>query len=101
MIVTEEARKKIDLLVAEDDTAAALRISIVGGGCSGFNYGFSFTDKIEEGDLVFGHVVVDPVSYQYLDGATIDYKKEIMGEQFTISNPNAATTCGCGSSFSV
>jgi iron-sulfur cluster insertion protein len=81
-----------------------LRVYIVGGGCSGFSYGFTF-DKHKEGDtaVINGAVtlVIDPMSYQYLVGSTVDYLEDLQGARFIISNPNAKTTCGCGSSFSV
>ena len=77
---------------------------VSGGGCSGFQYGFTFDEKIEEGDAEFPNhgvtLLVDPLSFQYLAGAEIDYREDLEGAQFVIRNPNAATTCGCGSSFS-
>lgn len=105
MNLTEAAEQKVKDLVKGEPGAVALRIGIVGGGCSGFNYAFTFAEEIQEGDIMVNDsgavVVVDPLSYQYLQGAKIDYKKSIQGEQFTIDNPNATTTCGCGTSFSV
>lgn len=104
MELTEAAEEKVSELLRENADAAALRIGIVGGGCSGFNYAFSFAEEIEDGDHVVNEgatVVVDPLSYHYLEGSKIDYKKSVQGEQFTISNPNAKTTCGCGTSFAV
>jgi iron-sulfur cluster insertion protein len=81
-----------------------LRVFVSGGGCSGFQYGFTFDEKIEDGDFcVENHgvqLLVDPMSAQYLMGAEIDYKEDLQGAQFVIRNPNAKTTCGCGSSFS-
>jgi iron-sulfur cluster insertion protein len=77
----------------------------MGGGCSGFSYGFMFDDKEKEGDSIVINedvtLVVDPMSYQYLIGSTVDYLEDLQGARFIISNPNAKTTCGCGSSFSV
>ena len=77
----------------------------MGGGCSGFSYGFMFDDKDKEGDSIVVNedvtLVVDPMSYQYLIGSTVDYLEDLQGSRFIISNPNAKTTCGCGSSFSV
>ena len=101
---TDAAAKKIsDLLIDEDNPDQALRVFIQGGGCSGFSYGFTFDDKIEEGDITVENLgvtlVVDPMSFQYLVGAEIDYVEELMSSQFVIRNPNATTTCGCGSSF--
>lgn len=106
---TEQAAKKVyDLLQEEENFNLKLRAYVTGGGCSGFQYGFTFDEEIQEGDAVVVrqienkdvHLLVDPMSYQYLVGAEIDYKKDIQGEQFIIRNPNAKTTCGCGSSFS-
>ena len=82
-----------------------LRVFISGGGCSGFQYGFTFDEDIEDGDLSVEkggvQLVVDPMSLQYLMGAEVDYTENLQGAQFVIRNPNASTTCGCGSSFSV
>lgn len=103
---TESASFKInDLLLEENIPNLKLRVFIQGGGCSGFNYGFTFDTEKNEDDFDFtvgnAKVVVDSMSLQYLQGATIDYKEQIMGSQFVITNPNAVSTCGCGSSFSV
>ncbi len=82
-----------------------LRVFVQGGGCSGFQYGFQFEQQMDEEDLVVENggvtVVVDPLSYQYLMGAEIDFLDDLQGSRFIVSNPNASTTCGCGSSFSV
>jgi len=105
MNLTDAAEQKVIELLETEDDAVALRIGVVGGGCSGFNYAFGFAEQIDEGDIVINDsgavVVVDPMSYGYLAEATIDYTKNIEGERFVISNPTAQTTCGCGSSFSV
>jgi iron-sulfur cluster insertion protein len=106
LTLTDSAREKVlDLLAEENDPALKLRIFVQGGGCSGFSYGFTFDNLANEDDfdLEFGpvHILVDAMSRQYLEGAEVDYKEEIMGSQFVIKNPNAQTTCGCGSSFSV
>jgi iron-sulfur cluster insertion protein len=106
LTLTESAREKVlDLLAEENDPELKLRIFVQGGGCSGFSYGFTFDNLANEDDfdLEFGpvHILVDAMSRQYLEGAEVDYKEEIMGSQFVIRNPNAQTTCGCGSSFSV
>lgn len=96
--VTENANNKInDLLI--DNSEPFLRISVQGGGCAGFSYAFNFDDNKQEDDFEFGKILVDSMSMQYLQGATVDYKEELMGSAFSISNPNATTTCGCGSSF--
>jgi len=105
--ITESAKSKImDLLLEENNPKLALRTFVQGGGCSGFSYGFTFDETKNEDDFEFPineqyNVFVDAMSMQYLQGAVIDYKEEAMGSQFVISNPNAQSTCGCGSSFSV
>lgn len=100
LIITDNATSEIEQVLAESKESY-LRISIQGGGCSGFNYVFDFAPKKEEDDFEFGKVLVDSLSMQYLAGATVDYIEDIMGSSFNIENPNAQTTCGCGSSFSV
>lgn len=99
------ARKVRELIDEEGDDALMLRVFISGGGCSGFQYGFTFDQKENDGDTaVVNHgvkLLVDPMSVQYLLGAEIDYTEGLEGSQFVIRNPNATTTCGCGSSFSV
>jgi iron-sulfur cluster insertion protein len=104
--ITEAAKSRIvDLLIDENNPKLALRTFVQGGGCSGFSYGFTFDEDKNEDDFEFPienfTVLVDAMSMQYLTGATIDYKEEIMGSQFVINNPNASSSCGCGSSFSV
>lgn len=105
--ITESAKNKIiDLLIDENDPQLMLRTFVQGGGCSGFQYGFTFDNQKNDDDFEFPigdqfKVVVDAMSMQYLSGATIDYKEDLMESSFTIKNPNAQTTCGCGSSFSV
>lgn len=104
--ITESSLAKIaDLLVEENNPNLKLRIFVQGGGCSGFQYGFTFDEEQNEDDFVFEDnsvtVLVDSMSYQYLVGAVIDYKEDLMGASFSIINPNAQTTCGCGSSFSI
>ena len=96
----------MDLLLEENNPKLALRTFVQGGGCSGFSYGFTFDEVKNEDDFEFPineqcNVFVDAMSMQYLQGAVIDYKEEAMGSQFVITNPNAQSTCGCGSSFSV
>ncbi len=99
------AEKVRQLLEEEDNNQLRLRVYITGGGCSGFQYGFMFDENEDEGDSVVEkngvRLLVDPLSGQYLEGAEIDYVEGIEGAQFVIRNPNAATTCGCGSSFGV
>lgn len=104
--ITESARIKIqELLEEENNPNLCLRTFVQGGGCSGFSYGFTFDEDRADDDfeipLGSTKVLVDAMSMQYLTGAEIDYKSSLEGEQFVIRNPNATTTCGCGSSFSV
>lgn len=104
--ISAPAKVKIqDLLSEEGNPKLSLRTFVQGGGCSGFSYGFTFDDVKNEDDFEIDcgawKVLIDSMSMQYLQGAVIDYKEELAGSQFTIKNPNAQTTCGCGSSFSV
>lgn len=122
VVFTEAAAKKVgDLILEEGNDKLNLRIYITGGGCSGFQYGFAFDENINEDDVIVAQnycknqdspqnneitlsevkLLIDPLSYQYLDSAEVDYKEDLHGAQFVIRNPNAKTTCGCGSSFSV
>jgi iron-sulfur cluster insertion protein len=103
--ITEPCLAKVaDLLAEENNPALSLRVFVQGGGCSGFQYGFTFDDVQGEDDFEIVKegvkVLVDAMSYQYLLGATIDYKEDQYGATFSIKNPTAVTTCGCGSSFS-
>lgn len=104
--ITDSAVAKIaDLLAEENNPNLKLRTFVQGGGCSGFQYGFTFDEDQADDDWVIEKgsikILVDSMSYQYLVGAEIDYKEDVMGSQFSIKNPNAQSTCGCGSSFSV
>ena len=104
--ITENAVNKIEeLLIEENNPKAFLRTFVQGGGCSGFSYGFTFDEEQNEDDFEFPigefKVVVDAMSMQYLQGSQIDYKEDLSGSSFSIKNPNAQTTCGCGSSFSI
>lgn len=106
LIFSDAAAAKVRELIAEEgDDRLMLRVFISGGGCSGFQYGFTFEESMAEDDTVVDNdgvkLLVDPMSYQYLVGAEIDYSEGLEGAQFVIRNPNATTTCGCGSSFSV
>lgn len=100
--LTTQAQQQIKKIL-EESTDSGLRVFVEGGGCSGLNYGFALESNAEESDWVLEldgfHVWVDPVSMQYLDSSVIDYKSGIMQSGFVISNPNAKSTCGCGSSF--
>jgi iron-sulfur cluster insertion protein len=102
---TDSAAAKVSELIAEEgNDNLKLRVYVTGGGCSGFQYGFTFDEEVNEDDtsIVKGGVTVliDSMSIQYLQGAEVDYKEDVNGAQFVIRNPNATTTCGCGSSFS-
>ncbi len=102
---TDNAANKVkELIEQEDNPELKLRVYVSGGGCSGFQYGFTFDEDINEGDTVVEKngvvLLIDPMSFQYLTGAEIDYSEGIEGAHFVIRNPNATTTCGCGSSFS-
>ncbi len=106
LVFTDAAARKVaELIEEEGNDELKLRVFISGGGCSGFQYGFTFDEEIQDGDTQVANsgvtLVVDPMSVQYLMGAEIDYKEDLSGAQFVIRNPNAQTTCGCGSSFSV
>ncbi|AKH88238.1 iron-sulfur cluster insertion protein ErpA [Edwardsiella tarda] len=103
---TDAAANKVKSLVADEDNPnLKLRVYITGGGCSGFQYGFTFDDKINDGDMTIENqgvaLVVDAMSLQYLVGGSVDYTEGLEGSRFIVNNPNAKTTCGCGSSFSI
>jgi iron-sulfur cluster insertion protein len=102
---SDAAAAKVKQLIDEEgNSALKLRVFVQGGGCSGFQYGFTFDEVVNEDDTTMERngvtLLIDSMSYQYLVGAEIDYKEDIEGAQFVIKNPNATTTCGCGSSFS-
>lgn len=106
MTLTQNAAKKLDeLKSAEGNDNLMLRVYVTGGGCSGFSYGFDFAETLDDDDATFENhgaiMVVDSLSYQYLVGSTIDYTESLEGSRFIVDNPNATTTCGCGSSFSI
>jgi len=105
LVFTDSAVAKVaDLIAEEGNPDLKLRVFVQGGGCSGFQYGFTFDEAVNEDDTLVTKdnvtLVIDSMSFQYLVGAEIDYKEDINGSQFVIKNPNASTTCGCGSSFS-
>lgn len=105
LIFTEAAALKVKGLIEEENNPnLKLRVFVSGGGCSGFQYGFTFDESLNEGDTAVERegvtLLIDPMSFQYLVGAEIDYTEGLEGAQFVIRNPNAVTTCGCGSSFS-
>ena len=101
--LTDSAKNRI-LAVLENENESNFRVYVTGGGCSGFQYGFTFEETINEDDTKVEKdnvvLLIDPMSLQYLTGAEIDYQDNVQGSQFVIKNPNATTTCGCGSSFS-
>lgn len=106
LIFTHTAAEKVKTLISEEENPnLKLRVYITGGGCSGFQYGFTFDEKVNDGDLVIENagvaLIVDPMSLQYLIGATVDYSEGLEGSRFVVTNPNASSTCGCGSSFTI
>ena len=97
---TNSAKNQIEK-ITKSEGKKYFRISVQGGGCSGFKYNFSFDDKIEKDDVLFDKAVIDKQSLDIIAGSTVDFKKEMIGESFSISNPKASASCGCGLSFSV
>ncbi|WP_153132197.1 iron-sulfur cluster insertion protein ErpA [Dechloromonas hortensis] len=105
LLFTDNAANKVKELIEEEgNPSLKLRVFVTGGGCSGFQYGFTFDEEVNEDDTTMEKngvtLLIDPMSYQYLLGAEIDYSEGLEGSQFVIRNPNATSTCGCGSSFS-
>jgi iron-sulfur cluster assembly accessory protein len=102
--ITDSAVKKILSLTAKEDNEVKLRLSVSGGGCSGFQYGFSLDSEITPDDIIFNkngaNLVIDQISLEYLNGSEIDYENKLIESSFKINNPNAAASCGCGTSFS-
>jgi iron-sulfur cluster insertion protein len=103
---SQSAADKVKALIAQEgDDTLRLRVFITGGGCNGFSYGFTFDDDVAEDDAVVEKagvaMVVDSMSYPYLEGSVVDYVEDLSGSQFVVTNPNAASTCGCGNSFSI
>lgn len=106
LVFTDSAAAKVKSLIEEEQNDnLKLRVFITGGGCAGFSYGFTFDEQVADDDTQVVKdgvtLVVDPMSFQYLAGSEVDYKEGLQGSQFMIKNPNATTTCGCGSSFSI
>ena len=95
------AKEQIEKIISKDSLKKFFRISVKGGGCSGFKYDFSFDNKVDNKDIIFGKAVVDKDSLDIISGSTVDFKKEMIGESFVINNPKASSSCGCGLSFSV
>ena len=106
IVFTEAAASKVKMLIDEEENPELkLRVYVTGGGCSGFQYGFTFDENVNEGDTVIekncATLVIDPMSLQYLIGGEVDYIESLQGSKFLVNNPNATTTCGCGASFSI
>lgn len=106
MTFTDAAARKVKTLIEEEDNDnLKLRVFVTGGGCSGFEYGFTFDEDLEDDDTTIEkegvHLVVDALSFQYLAGAEVDFTEDLAGSRFVIVNPNASTTCGCGNSFAI
>ena len=98
---TEEANRQITKIISEQGENSYFRISVEGGGCSGFKYNFSFDKKIEIDDVLFNKTIIDKNSLEIISGSVVNYKKEMIGSTFTIENPKATSSCGCGLSFSI
>ena len=98
---TDRAKKQIEKITSESESKKYFRISVKGGGCSGFKYNFSFVNSTNEDDILFNNAVIDKTSLDIISGSTIDFKVEMIGESFVINNPKASSSCGCGLSFSV
>ena len=106
LVFSDQAANKVRALIKEEDNEGLrLRVFVSGGGCSGFEYGFTFDDEIEEDDVEIENrgvsLVVDVLSFEYLAGSSIDYLEDLQGSRFVVINPNATSTCGCGNSFSI
>ena len=98
---TNRAKIQIEKIISQDKLKKYFRISVKGGGCSGFKYNFSFDNKINKEDIIFDKTVIDVTSLDIITGSIIDFKEELIGESFVINNPRASSSCGCGLSFSV
>ena len=98
---TKEANNEIKRIVSEQEKDCYFRISVQGGGCSGFKYNFSFDGKIQKDDIIFNKTVIDSSSLEIINGSIVDYQKEMIGSSFVIKNPQATSSCGCGLSFSI
>ena len=98
---TKNALQQIEKIVLENGSNKYFRISVKGGGCSGFKYNFTFDDKIEKDDQIFNKTIIDKASLDIINGSIVDYKQEMVGSSFVINNPKASSSCGCGLSFSV
>ena len=98
---TIQAKEQIEKIINKDKAKKYFRISVKGGGCSGFKYDFSFENNLDKDDILFENVIIDKVSLDIISGSVIDFKKEMIGESFVINNPKATASCGCGLSFSI
>ena len=98
---TDTAKKEISRIISQDTSKKYFRISVLGGGCSGFKYNFSFDERVQADDTLFDQTVIDNNSLKIIEGSIVDFKKELIGNSFTITNPKASSSCGCGLSFSV
>ena len=98
---TDRAKKEIEKIIGKDVSKKFFRITVKGGGCSGFKYNFTFDDKVEKEDVIFNQTIIDKASLEIISGSIVDFKKEMIGESFTIDNPKASSSCGCGLSFSI
>ena len=98
---TKEAEDQINRIIQKDTNNKYFRITVQGGGCSGFKYNFKFDSKVQKDDIVFNKAVIDKASLDIIEGSIIDFKKEMIGETFVVNNPKASSSCGCGLSFSV
>tara|TARA_B100000123_G_scaffold215806_1_gene164273 strand:- start:135 stop:452 length:318 start_codon:yes stop_codon:yes gene_type:complete len=98
---TESAKNEINRILLKKSSKTYFRISVQGGGCSGFKYNFSFDDKVTENDNIFDKAIIDKNSLKIINGSIVDFKKELIGNSFVINNPQASSSCGCGLSFSV
>tara|TARA_A100000164_G_C21722351_1_gene683550 strand:- start:328 stop:645 length:318 start_codon:yes stop_codon:yes gene_type:complete len=98
---TKEAEDQINRIIQKDTNNKYFRITVQGGGCSGFKYNFKFDSKVQKDDIIFNNAVIDKASLDIIEGSIIDFKKEMIGETFVVENPKASSSCGCGLSFSV
>ncbi len=98
---TDRAKNQIQKIILSETNKKYFRITVEGGGCSGFKYNFSFDEKIDKDDIIFEQTIIDKTSLDLISGSVVDFKKEMIGESFTIDNPKATASCGCGLSFSV
>ena len=99
--LTNQAKDQIERIIKSDKSKKYFRITVKGGGCSGYKYDFSFENYINKDDILIEKIIIDKASLAIIDGSTVDFKKEMIGESFTINNPKASSSCGCGLSFSV